>query len=1328
MLRKFGFGVLIFASFAAASAADKCSVSEKKIKVNEVERNAVVLENASVRVEILPQEGGRVWKYADKRREKSAFETLSGYPYASSCAFGGECSYTIDKTGPERAAVVLRYDRKIEAAALRELGLDATDVELKVERTISIEAGTSRLTMEIKVTNAGTTAAPEFTHAIEARFGEVEPLKDIGNACWFLPVTGNVEYFDGERGRADMAEANYGSGAPYHHRFSAFTPGRAAELPRYEARGWAALQTSAGPAYLNYDPADAAFIQYEYNAHPEWSLTLAPHSKLADLKPGESRAFSVTLAYDWQDVPERASGIVLQKPVLPQSVAAGQNLATTSRVTEAIPVNPKERARVWMEIKDPQGAVVHTDKFDSAVESLRWNSVSFSWPVPQNAAPGEYTCELRLVESGTPQYSTHFDVTTAVSAEMPVAPAPAVNPAIQMAPKRLEQLKKGGEWWYDYYSGNVLAGSLHLTLQYDEKENSFALRKESRTRDGAVKTELVYKAEAAPQLKSFLQEQPTRKSPAKGIVDGNVLKGIDADGDAYALPYSGDLIPDCAASFAAMAMDWSRARKFSFTLLETADQDVLPPQAIFPRAEKKPAGGRATIPCTTVHIGENYYSVDESGRILEISNASYALRWVLTDKPKYAASDENDARMPEGPDEAEVSAAISKALKNPPATGQLVQSASAHASKLGLAPGDIVSRYDGANTETLGHLRSAMSGARSAHKKNVEIEVWHAGAVEKLTIPIGQIGIQTCSVAKGVETNLDDATFGGMGFGPGPRPPMSAYEKLAREKCGSQLAWLSDYSAALAEAKAQNKVVLWWASPIHGSSIYKLDLFSDFLNMGLFTDPDTVAYVKANFITYQAPLTKKQMDAFGLKFMTGPAFLFVSGDGKLIHYVDGLTTIQKDFFQRMFAAVLSSAGQKIERPAAQPPTAVAQLYSDGVALYLHNKTDEAIAVWKKAVAKDAGDPWAWRAAAELEGIGPLAHGIESLDPLPDAALAKDAALEGLPHTTRGVVMEADLDKAARVGVEYLLEHQSSDGGWNDTSYDFGGLRAMPNVRSAVTAICAEALLAHRDVAVERVDTALNRAFAYLTDEKHINTDDKNEVIWPHIYRMNFYAAWLKSCSAAMKPKLLHEMQTLSTLLTQKHLSATGFFRHEYENDFVTGSVLLSLKLAKDAGISVDDRAVGNALDALETLRSPRGTFPYDPVVGSGPVAWKGSAGRTINCEAALLAWGRSSAERLRVAIEKYIQYNFVQERVRKQTFHSDAYAIGGFFYWYNQHVLSQVALMTDAATAKKAAAFMQQMALETREVDGTWVDSIELGKTYATGMALLVLDVAKRVK
>ena len=209
-----------------------------------------------------------------------------------------------------------------------------------------------------------------------------------------------------------------------------------------------------------------------------------------------------------------------------------------------------------------------------------------------------------------------------------------------------------------------------------------------------------------------------------------------------------------------------------------------------------------------------------------------------------------------------------------------------------------------------------------------------------------------------------------------------------------------------------------------------------------------------------------------------------------------------------------------------------------MALHLLNRDQESRRIWKAAAEDHPDDPWAWRCAAEYEGIGPFDKGFDCVYWVPDE-LVKD-----LHHSTEDPAHSSV--EAVRSGVRYLLENQSADGGWNDTNYDFGGLRAMPNVRVAVTAICCEALLAHRDTNPHAIDAAIERAWPYLIDKSKMTWDDKNEIIWAHMYRMNFFAAWLKVAPPPRREEILHQMQLIADAFA-KSQNEQGFWRHEYEN-------------------------------------------------------------------------------------------------------------------------------------------------------------------------------------
>ena len=121
-----------------------------------------------------------------------------------------------------------------------------------------------------------------------------------------------------------------------------------------------------------------------------------------------------------------------------------------------------------------------------------------------------------------------------------------------------------------------------------------------------------------------------------------------------------------------------------------------------------------------------------------------------------------------------------------------------------------------------------------------------------------------------------------------------------------------------------------------------------------------------------------------------------------------------------------------------------------------------------------------------------------------------------------------------------------------------------------------------------------------------------------------------------------------------------------------------------------------------------------------------SSGRMPICEYALHLNGLSEPEDVEEAITLAFTYHPVRETVRKYDDHSDLWGIGGFFFYYD---LLGISYAADALPAKKRAEVhsrLRRIVLSIGEIDGSWMDSHELGKTYGTSAALIILKRAER--
>jgi hypothetical protein len=184
---------------------------------------------------------------------------------------------------------------------------------------------------------------------------------------------------------------------------------------------------------------------------------------------------------------------------------------------------------------------------------------------------------------------------------------------------------------------------------------------------------------------------------------------------------------------------------------------------------------------------------------------------------------------------------------------------------------------------------------------------------------------------------------------------------------------------------------------------------------------------------------------------------------------------------------------------------------------------------------------------------------------------------------------------------------------------------------AGTALACTALLAWKDVDARGVQSALDRAWPYLNDEKNMALDDADEIIWGYAYRISYFAR-LAAADAARKDACLAKMKELVAAVA-KLQKRTGIWRHEYDAPFTTATVLHALWEAKQAGVDVPDAAVDKALDALASCRTDKGVFSYG-YPPRGATAVQGSAGRMPLCELALFLSRRSKQADLHAAAEK----------------------------------------------------------------------------------------------
>jgi hypothetical protein len=530
-------------------------------------------------------------------------------------------------------------------------------------------------------------------------------------------------------------------------------------------------------------------------------------------------------------------------------------------------------------------------------------------------------------------------------------------------------------------------------------------------------------------------------------------------------------------------------------------------------------------------------------------------------------------------------------------------------------------------------------------------------------------------------------------------------------KCGTEIPWLESLTDAQKQSKATGKPIAWWVTRIEGSPMDRKLVLEKYMLAGPFMMPGVIERLSRDFIPLRLPGTPEVHKEFGLKIgdFIEPGMVFLGPDLKVIHRIDRMTTFNEEWLVHLLVGVLRKAGREVEETKVERPPGVKAIlegkpdpdlflvapgdearWYQGVAYWLNGRTADALAEWKKIKA----GRWAWKAAAELSRDGPFVRGFEVYEKLP-----VEAFKEELPTTTTLPRAKVDVARAVR----FLIQNQRNDGVWDDSQYNYGGDNSLPNVYMADTALAALALRAWGEPKL--IETAITRAEAYMKDESKIAADDGQEITWAHAYRLLYFS---KTGDKAMMARLVKKLA--------EQQKSSGVWQHEYDNPFVTATILHVLEEARVAGAEVPPGVTKRGVAALKSTRDGKGVFSYEFPGRGGAV--EGAFGRMPYMEHVLGLYGQSKPEALAASLDASFKHHPLLERIRKYDDHADVYHNGGFFFWYDQYGRAVAA----AASGNKAAMQKQRdIVLQIPEIDGCWVDSHELGRVYGTAMALLTL-------
>lgn len=374
---------------------------------------------------------------------------------------------------------------------------------------------------------------------------------------------------------------------------------------------------------------------------------------------------------------------------------------------------------------------------------------------------------------------------------------------------------------------------------------------------------------------------------------------------------------------------------------------------------------------------------------------------------------------------------------------------------------------------------------------------------------------------------------------------------------------------------------------------------------------------------------------------------------------------------------------------------------------------------------DPDDLYAHRAEVNMRvgiddglSLGAPMFGYQRLAWLPNGAytkLATDTHWPAQPLTDSEVI-----DNCVRA----LLAQQRSHGGWTDSRYAYcPDARITPNVWVAITAICCQALHRNRDqfAEPELIDAALARGESYMLDPNQLNRG-RNEDVYSDSYRLMYLShRWTDSKDQTQRDSLVTAMSQIVAAARQRQKTG-GFWAHEYSNAFCTAAMVEGLLAAKAAGVDIPSDMLSQATTALASARGKDGAFSYGGASRGKPSAagLKNASTRMPMCEAALLTLGASDEERLQFAFDNFWKHYQTIEGVRHTDFHSDG-QVAGFMFMHSLYHTSEAIRLLPEERAKVERQKMRERLLGYPEIDGTFLDSEELGRSYGTAMALLIL-------
>jgi hypothetical protein len=376
----------------------------------------------------------------------------------------------------------------------------------------------------------------------------------------------------------------------------------------------------------------------------------------------------------------------------------------------------------------------------------------------------------------------------------------------------------------------------------------------------------------------------------------------------------------------------------------------------------------------------------------------------------------------------------------------------------------------------------------------------------------------------------------------------------------------------------------------------------------------------------------------------------------------------------------------------------------------------------------------------LLGIVFLA-GVALPDDAPDASQAPNLARQSPPAA------KVSLDHAIKTAVDWLVKNQKPDGSWGKRTSGrtwevTAGVPGGHYAFEAATTAIAWMGLNDAPYQPEASKQAQAKALQWLVKNVRVKRARGGELYntWSFGFGLQALAQALKKqapgatevelrATAAELVKAIGIYQTPDGGLGYYDFR-TRTYRPSWSTSFTTGTGLIALHLAEQAGVDVPAKVVAKSRDHLLRCRTPTGSYLYGSYMKYYPHAGinkpQGSSMRTQTCNLALrFAGAKITDQDLRQGLEDLLvkHHRFAIAGVRRPRPHESWYAVSGYFYLYGHMYAAMVLEQLPDTQRKYFSKKLIEAVLKTRQPDGSFWDYPLYGyhKPYGTGFALMAL-------